>query len=156
MNRRTVLVLSATAAMVIGQGVQATAQSARDLVGTWTITSADAYGPMPKGSLIFESNGRFSLILLNSNVPKYASNNRTQGTPSEYKATVEGSLAYFGTYSVNGSELNLHIDGSTFANWNGQDQRRTNLSITGDELRYTQPTPSGGGAPAPLVWKRTK
>jgi len=137
-------------------GSEAQAQSAKDLVGTWTVSSAEAYGSNPKGSLNFDSNGRFTLILMRSNLPKYASNNRTQGTPAEYKATVEGSLAYFGTYSVSGTELNLHVEGSTFPNWTGMDQKRINVSVNGDELRYTQPNPSGGGAPAPLVWKRTK
>jgi hypothetical protein len=31
---------------------------------------------------------------------KFASNNRHVGTPEENKAFVEGSIAYFGTYSA--------------------------------------------------------
>jgi hypothetical protein len=93
---------------------------------------------------------------MRGNLPKYASNNRTQGTGQEYRATVEGSLAYFGTYSVSGTDLNLHIEGSTFPNWTGVDQKRINLAVTGDDLKYTQPNPSGGGTPAQLVWKRAK
>jgi hypothetical protein len=88
-----------------------------------------------------------------------ASNNRTQGTPAEYKATVEGSISYFGTYSVSGTDLILHVEGSTFPNWTGTDQKRINLSVTADDLKYTNPAPSGGGAAAaaaPLVWKRVK
>jgi hypothetical protein len=136
----------------------AAAQSAKDLVGSWSAVSVDAYGPNPKGSLIFESNGRFSLQLMWGDLAKYASNNRTAGTPAEYKATVEGSLAYFGTYSVSGTDLNLHIEGSTFPNWTGTDQKRNNLSVTGDDLKYTNPAPSGGpaGANIALVWKRVK
>ena len=157
MNRRSILSSSVLIALGLvltaGHGV---AQSAKDLVGTWTPVSADAYGASPKGSLSFDPNGRFTLILMRSDLPKYASNNRTQGTPAEYKATVEGVLAYFGTYSLSGTELNVHIDGSTFPNWTGTDQKRVNVSVTGDELKYTQPTPSGGGAAIPLVWKRIK
>jgi hypothetical protein len=37
----------------------ALAQSAKDLVGAWTLVSADAYGPNPKGALIFDANGHF-------------------------------------------------------------------------------------------------
>ena len=55
----------------------AVAQSAKDLVGSWTIVSVEGYGPNPKGSLIFEANGRYSLQLLRSDLQKYASNNRT-------------------------------------------------------------------------------
>jgi hypothetical protein len=159
MNRRNILNLAAITslglAMLPGSAV---AQSAKDLVGSWTAVSVDAYGPNPKGSLIFEANGRFSLQLMRADLPKYASNNRTQGTPAEYKTTVEGSISYFGTYSVSGTDLMLHVEGSTFPNWTGTDQKRVNLSVTGDELKYTNPTPSGGpaGAAIPLVWKRVK
>ena len=134
----------------------AAAQSAKDLVGAWTLTTADAFGPAPKGSIIFEANGRFSAILMRAELPKYTSNNRTQGTPAENKTTVEGSLAYFGTYSVSGTDLSFHIEGSTFPNWTGTDQKRTNIALTGDEFKYVQPTPSGGGPATPVVWKRVK
>jgi Lipocalin-like domain len=77
-------------------------QSAKDLVGTWTIASAEAFGPNPKGLLIFEPNGRYSLMLMRADLPKYASNNRAQGTSEEYKAIGAGSISYFGTYSVAG------------------------------------------------------
>jgi hypothetical protein len=93
---------------------------------------------------------------MKGDLPKYASNKRVEGTPEEYKATVEGYIGYFGTYSLNGKDLLLHIEGSSFPNWNGTDQKRTNITITGDELKYTQPTPSGGGTAAPIVWKRAK
>jgi hypothetical protein len=158
MTRRNLLnSLAVTALALVFTASHANAQLAKDIVGTWTLVSAgDAYEPNAKGSLIFENNGRFSIILMRGNLPKYAANNRTQGTATEYKATVEGSLAYFGTYSVNGTDLNFHIEGSTFPNWTGSDQKRINGAVTGDELKYTQPNPSGGGTPAQLVWKRAK
>ena len=160
MHRRNVLSLSAIAALGLALSAgNAAAQTAKDLVGSWTAVSVDAYGPNPKGSVIFEPNGRYSLQLMRSDLPKYASNNRTQGTPAEYKATVEGSISYFGTYSVSGTDLIFHVEGSTFPNWTGTDQKRVGLSVTGDELKDTNPTPSGGGAgaaPIPLVWKRVK
>jgi hypothetical protein len=159
MNRRSMINLSVFAALGLALSAgSAAAQSAKDLVGSWTVVSVDAYGPNPKGSLIFEANGRFSLQLMRADLPKYTSNNRTQGTPAEYKATAEGSISYFGTYAVSGTDLMLHVEGSTFPNWTGTDQKRVNLSVTGDELKYTNPTPSGGpaGAAIPLVWKRVK
>ena len=158
MIRREILNLCAITALGLALlPGNAVAQLAKDVLGTWTLVSAgDAYGPNPRGSLIFEPNGRFSIQLMKNDLPKYASNNRIQGTPAEYKATVEGSLSYFGTYAVSGTDLNLHIEGSTFPNWVGMDQKRINLSVNADELRYTQPNPSGGGAPAPLIWRRAK
>jgi len=44
---------------------------AKDLVGTWTLVSVvaerdgkkfDSYGPNAKGSLVFDANGRYSMI----------------------------------------------------------------------------------------------
>jgi hypothetical protein len=163
MKQRNVLRLSAISAvgLVLSVG-NAAAQSAKDLVGSWTPFSVDAYGPNPKGSLIFEANGRYSLQLMRPNLPKYLSNNRIQGTPAEYKITVEGSLSHFGTYAVSGTELIFHVEASTFPNWTGTDQKRINLSITEDELKYTNPVPSGGygnlvSVSVPfVVWRRVK
>jgi hypothetical protein len=93
---------------------EAVAQTAaNDLVGTWTLvsitierdgTKTDYYGPNPQGQLMYDSNGRISLIITRSDLPKFASNNREAGTPEENKAIVQGSLAYFGTYMVEGGK----------------------------------------------------
>ena len=96
MNRRNVL-LRLSAILTLGLTLSAdnaAAQSAKDLVGSWTPVSVDAYGPNPKGSLIFEANGRYSLQLIRPDLAKYLSNSRTQGTPAEYKNTVDGSLSH--------------------------------------------------------------
>lgn len=148
-------IVTATSVLVLTLGVVA-AQSPKDIIGSWTLVSADAFGSSPKGTLMFDASGHFASILVRADLPKYASNSRTQATPAESKATVDGTLAFFGTYSVSGTDLNLHIEGSTFPNWNEVDQKRTNLAVTGDELKYTQPTPSGGGGPAVVIWKRNK
>src|SRR5260221_1711932 len=97
--------------------------TAKDLVGTWTLVSVtferdgkktDFYGPNPQGETMFDPNGRISFIVTRSDLPKFASNNRQTGTPEENKAVVQGSLAYFGTYSVRSeehtSELQSHSD----------------------------------------------
>jgi hypothetical protein len=54
--------------------------------------------------LMFDANGHFSAALIRAGIPKIASNNRLQGTPEEYKAIENGTLTFFGTYSVAGSE----------------------------------------------------
>jgi hypothetical protein len=134
----------------------AVAQSAKDLVGTWTPVSVEAFGPNPKGALMFQDNGRFSLQLMRAQLPKFASNKRNAGTAEENKEVVGGSIGYYGTYSMSGTELTLHVESCTFPNWTGTDQKRTNVSITGDELKYTNPAPSIGGNAAVLVWRRAK
>ncbi len=157
MKRRSVLSLSAITALALALAAgNAVAQSAKDLAGTWTLVSADAFGPSPKGVLMFDANGHVSAQLMRSDLPKYAGNNRMQATPEEYKGTVQGSISYFGTYSVNGTDLLFRIEGSSYPNWTGTEQKRTNLTLSGDELKWTNPAPSAGGAPAVVVWKRAK
>src|SRR4051812_38511500 len=111
-NHRIIITSAAAVVAFALTGASAVAQSAKELVGTWALVSSDAFGNSPKGTLIFDANGRFAAILVRAELPKYAANSRTQGTSAEYKSTVEGSLAFFGSYKVNGKDLVLHIDGS--------------------------------------------
>ena len=48
----------------------------------------------------------------------------------------------------------MHVEGSTFPNWDGQDQKRV-WTVKGDELSVTNPTASVGGI-AYVIWKRAK
>ncbi len=143
----------------------ATAQSAKDLVGTWTVVSVDnidasgnktlSFGPNPRGSMIFTSNGRYSLNLARASLPKFASDNRLKGTAEENQAVVAGSLAHFGNYTVDEKDkaFTLRIETSTYPNWDGIPQKRL-FTISGDELKYG--VDAGAGGRAELVWKRVK
>jgi Lipocalin-like domain len=141
-------------------------QAAKELLGSWTLISVtvnqggdkiEPFGPNPKGTMTFDGNGRFSIVVVRSDLPKFSSNNREMGTPDENKAVVQGSIAYFGTYSVSEEdrEFIVHVEGSTFSNWVGTDQKRV-FAITGDELKYTNSNRSGGAGTALVVWKRAK
>ena len=142
------------------------AQTAKDLVGTWTLVSAvteqggnktDTYGPHPKGILMVDANGRYVITFARAGLPKVASNNRTTATPEENKAIVGGSLTHFGTVSVNAADktMTFKIETATFPNWDGTEQQRP-FTVTGDELQYTVAAPSGGGGTVTVVWKRAK
>jgi hypothetical protein len=168
MNSRIMLILGAVSAALMGMVVpagMARAQSAKDLVGTWTIVSnvtdqagkkVEPYGPTPKGTLVFDANGRYIIAVMRSDLPKVASNNRTTGTADENAAIVQGSNFHFGTYSVDeaGKAINFRIENSSFPNWDGAEQRRP-FTLVGDELKYTIATATGGGT-AQVVWKRAK
>ena len=167
MNRLAMPIITA---WMLGLGVAlpwngAVAQTAKDLVGTWNLVSAvaeqegkktDTFGPAPKGVLVFDGNGRYTLVYLRSDLPKFASNNRAMGTPEENKADVQGSIAHFGTYSVgeDNKTLIFRIESSTFPNWNGAEQKRP-FTITGDELKYVLPSASAGGT-SEIVLRRAK
>ena len=100
-------------------------------------------GENPKGLLIFDGNGRYSSTLIRSDIPKYASNNRLNTTPAEDRATVQGSIATVGTYTINEGDRSytIQVDGSTYPNWNGTAQKRTVASVSADELKSTTPRP---------------
>jgi len=149
-----------------GAGNQKTGKLKQQLTGAWTMvsdtverdgTKVAPFGPSPKGSMILTSDGHFSIVLTRPDVPKFASNSRTGGTADENKAAMEGSIGYFGTYTVSDADktVNLHVEASTFPNWSGTDQKRI-VALSGDEMTVTNPTPSIGPGTATLVWKRAK
>ena len=107
--------------------------------------------------LTFTADGRYSLQLMRPDLPKIASKDRLKGTPAENEAVAKGVISHFGTYSVNEADgtYTLHVEMSTFANDNGTDQKRIVTSLTADELKWTNPTPTTSGI-AYVVVKRVK
>jgi lipocalin-like protein len=148
---------------------EARAQVSKDgaknsIVGTWVLVSAtvdndgtksEPFGPHPNGLLMFDSSGHFSLAAVRPDLPRIASNNRMTGTAEENKAIARGTIAYFGTYTVSDADrmFIMHVEGATFPNWVGTDQKRI-FTINGDQLRYTNPNRSGGQGTALVIWKR--
>lgn len=90
-------------------------------------------------------------------VSPFASNNRTTGSPAEYKAIALGTNAYFGTYSVDeaAKTFTLNIEGATFPNWVGQEQKRA-FEIKDDVMTYGSTTGSRGEGSVALVWKKVR
>jgi hypothetical protein len=58
-------------------------------------------------------NGHMSAIAMRAKLPNFALKNRSRGTAAEYRAKGQGSLAYFGTYSVEGTDLVIRVKGSS-------------------------------------------
>ena len=136
---------------------------AKDLIGTWTLVSVvterdgrklDAYGANAKGLLVFDANGRYSIIFIAADLPKFASGKRSSGTADENTAVVAGSLAHFGTYVVDEADksFTFQIDRATFPNWEGKNNKRS-FVIIGDELVFKEQHASAGGA-ATTIFKR--
>jgi hypothetical protein len=160
MNRFRVLWFTViAAASIVSSAGNALAQTAKDLLGTWTLVSisGDPDGPSPKGMLMFDAGGRFIQLITRSDVPKYASGKRAEGTAEEFKATVLGSLGFFGTYSVTGTNLMRHVDASSYPNLVGTDQNLSNLTLSGDDLKWSNASPLGvAGDPIVVTWKRAQ
>ena len=170
MNRRTTLAAIPASLLVASLALSAGdvfAQSAKSLVGSWTIVSSDTtdaagkkvalFGPNPRGSLIFTADGHYSLLIARATLPKFAANARDKGTADENKAVVTGSISHFGKYAVDekGKTFTFNVDSSTYPNWDGTAQKRP-FTVSGNELKYTNPVASGGGGSVDLVWKRSK
>jgi Lipocalin-like domain len=170
MNSRIILSLSAIAAvglaMLPGNAVAQTKSLKDQLVGTWVFVSStntkpdgskfDPWGANPKGTTIYEANGHYAFMLMRSDLPKFTDRSKT--TPEEGKAVVQGSIAYYGTYTVDepSKTVTLHVEGSTVAALNGTDQKRIIKSISADEMNTLNPVTSDGGTPADTIYKRAK
>jgi hypothetical protein len=172
MHRRTILTTTAAlipaAVSLRPSDVFAQQKTSKDqMVGSWEFVSVantltdgskvQPFGASPVGLLMFGSDGRYISLVVNRDIPKFASNSREKGTPEENKAAVQGGIAHFGTYSVAEADgaLIFNIERSTFPNWNGTQQKRP-FTLTGDELKYTVTTPSTGVGVAEVILRRKR
>ena len=171
MNRRIILGISAATTLglvfLAGLAVAQKKTLKEQLVGTWLVAAVDnirpdgsrfqSLGPNPKGIMMFDANGWFSFQLAQPGRPKFASDNRLQGTAEENKATVQGSLSYYGKYSVDEADrvLHLYIESSSWPNFDGIDNKRIITSLSDDELKWYSPAGSIGTT-AEVIWKRPK
>jgi hypothetical protein len=168
MHRTQTLLATTVLGLILASGPAMSQQrSLKDqLVGAWSLLIADnvtpdgnkpTFGPNPNGIIIFDASGHYALEIARSNNPKIASNNRVQGTADENKAIVTGTLAHFGTYTVDetGKALTFHIQSSSFPNWEGTVQKRSVTLASPDDLKWITPQASGGGT-VELYWKRIK
>lgn len=168
-RRITYTRLSAVAWLALAVSVLSSpvaAQSASEIVGTWSLVSSvterdgvrtDQFGTGAKGMLVLDGAGHFMLTIIGPDLPKFSSNNRATGTPDENKAVVSKSIAMIGDYSVNASDktLTFKVDSATFPNWNGTEQKRLLSPLEGDVLKYVTPTASSGGV-GTVTWRRVK
>ena len=161
----TVSVLIMGGASDMGDAIAQEKSLKERLVGTWiyvssTSTRADGSkteNPNLKGIVIYTSDGHFAFVSVRADLPKLANPDRTRATAEEALAVVAGSIAYYGTYSINEADkvLTVKVEGGTYANLLGTDQKRIITSLTADELKFTNPrTPAG--VTLEFVWKRAE
>jgi hypothetical protein len=107
------------------------------LVGTWRFVSMEArspkgeviypYGENMFGRLIYTVDGFMSVLLMNPDRPRFASDDPLAGTAEEIEAAYRGFDAYCGTYTIGEQRATVthHIQASKFPNWIGTDQVRS-------------------------------
>jgi hypothetical protein len=142
------------AASLGGLSGRVIAQTAKDLVGSWSVVSAvntaadgvttNAFGANPAGMIIFAEDGHFALVDTRADLPKFTTDNRKLGAPEENKAIVEGSIALFGTYALADKTITFKIEGGTWPGWNGTEQKGIGVSYMGDDLKWTIASTTGG------------
>ena len=122
MNRRNIFSLTAMTALALAMvptGVVSQQRSLKEqLLGTWILVSHESvrpdgsrtpvYGLKPNGVAFFDAGGHFIITVMRSDRAKYAIENPTQGTVEENKATAQGTITYFGKYSVSEVDRRVH------------------------------------------------
>lgn len=134
------------------------------LQGSWTLVAADKvlsdggttrdYGENPKGRLVVDAKGRYSLQIFKSERLHFASDSKADGSVDELRSAVMGSSTHYGTMTIDerAGVLVFAIEGSSFPNWEGTTQRRQ-YTLDGAELRYRVPARADGSIPV-SVWRR--
>src|SRR5436190_5030765 len=161
-----------TLSLLLLFNLQAVAQSTHkttkeEIIGTWSLELVDnilpdgsriqLYGAEPKGLLIFDANGNYSLQIMSSTRMRFSGNDKAKGTPEENAAAVKGTNTHFGRYTFNEEDqtITFHIDHAFFPNWEGTEQKRT-FTLANDVLKYNVPVPTSGGAAVrgEVVWRK--
>ena len=157
MNRRTMLTAVAVGLPLAAFASAAAAQTMKSVAGTYSAVTVRAFGDNPYGQMILTPDGRYSIVVRRAKLAPVASGVRNKATDAENKLLVDGSIAHYGKYTIDdgGKSITFHVEQSSFPNWDGKPQKRA-LKVSGDTLAYTVSTPSDGGKPSDVVWKRIK
>ena len=139
--------------------------SPNQVLGTWRMVSAQidpegrdqpAYGPKPNSLLVFTSNMHYIEVLTDSTIPKFASEERGKGTAEENARAMSGSIAFFGTYTVDASGVfsGNRVVGSTFPNWIGSSRTTKELRMVVEGDRMTENFQRPDGTKITIRWER--
>lgn len=140
------------------------------LTGAWKLVRCDnvypdghrieLYGPNPDGLWLIDAQGNYTMQIVRAQRSHFAANDKSKGTPEEYRAASLDFNAHYGHVSVDGMKMHVHIDHASFPNWDGRDSTSSftiKSAEKGDELAYTVGAPSSGageGAKGEVVWRR--
>jgi hypothetical protein len=155
----------ATTAGLAAAGMPAPS-SKSPLQGTWVLVAADKilpsgeqtrdYGQSPKGRLIVDAQGRYSLQIFKSERPVFASGDKARGSADEYESAALGSSTHYGIVVADAGQhiLTFRIEGSSFPNWEGASQKRE-YTLKDGVLTYRVPPRADGSIPV-SVWKKVE
>lgn len=138
----------------------------KELVGAWTLVRCDnvypdghrveLYGPNPTGMWLIDAQGDYMMQIVRAKRMPFAANDKSKGTPEEYRAASMDTNAHYGHVSADAHVLHSEIVHASFPNWDGR-SGDSSYTINGDELTYRVAKPSSGaaeGAHGEVVWRR--
>ncbi|XYD11827.1 lipocalin-like domain-containing protein (plasmid) [Methylobacterium sp. NMS12] len=137
------------------------------VVGTWRMVEAriypegknlPAYGARANGLLVFTPDMHYVEVLLDADVPRFASDARGQGTDAENRAAMAGSIGQFGTYTVDGTGAfsGDRVEGATFPNWTGDVRTSKELRIVVDGDRMVENFQRPDGTRIAITYRRVR
>ena len=141
------------AGMLSASGIALGQSLKEQIVGAWRLVSiynedkgvkSNNFGDKPLGIVMFDRSGSVSQFLSKPGLPNFVVPNRLKGTDKEYRDVMQGIVAGFGTYTVDGDTVTLTWVASSYPNRVGAVEKRT-YKIVGDELSGANPTASSGG-----------
>jgi len=145
----------------------ATAQTLKDLIGTWKLVSAfsirpngervHSYGEHPVGFLTYTPEGRMSAVLGDGDRKQLSGEDRHSTTAKERAEAFSSFNSYAGRYTFKGDRLIHHVEVALFQNWVKTDQVRF-ITLRGDRLmiRTNPMLLHGEQRVQELVWERVK
>ena len=138
----------------------------KELIGAWTLVRCDnvypdghrvaLYGPNPEGMWLIDAQGDYMMQIVRAKRMPFAVNDKSKGTPDEYRAASMDSNAHYGHIGADASVIRTQIVHASFPNWDGKNGD-SGYTINGDELTYRVAKPSSGaaeGAHGEVVWRR--
>lgn len=138
------------------------------LIGAWTLVRCDnvypdghrveLYGPHPEGMWLIDAEGDYMMQIVRAKRMPFAANDKSKGTPEEYRAASMDSNAHYGHVRGDANIMHSDIVHASFPNWDGRSSE-TRYTIDGDELTYRVAKPSSGaaeGAYGEVVWRRVR
>lgn len=183
MSRAKLLLIAVLLAPIVASPIPAAAQDAAmkrsesagdhamvptELIGAWTLVRCDniypdgrrveLYGPHPEGMWLIDAQGDYMMQIVRAKRMPFATNDKSRGTPEEYRAASMDSNAHFGHVSADAKVMHSQILHASFPNWDGKSSN-TNYTIVNDELTYRVAKPSSGaaeGAYGEVVWRRVR
>src|SRR2546422_10923702 len=85
-------------------------ESLPPVIGSWRLIAVEAhddtggvssiFGRNPDGRVMYDAAGNVYVLLFNPDRPRFASGDRLRGTSQEIHSALEGSVAYYGRYTV--------------------------------------------------------